>query len=340
MSVKYRKILDQSGDEVNQIIDAVRSYPIELWHNGCANDWRPRSVSMNDDATQWKTGVITDEEKNIVERAMGLFSAGESEVNNNIFLCEYLYIKDGSCRQFLTRKAFEESLHNDTVAVCCETFMLDEKTVAEAYKNVPSVKAKSDFLLKNTSDIFKNKDFDITTIEGKREFVKNLVCYYVICEGIFFWTSFVLLASIFKQGKLIGLHSQIKYTLKDETNHLNFGIWLLNEIKKDYPEVFTKQFQKSIIDLINEAIELESDYARDVIPEPMMGLSSDMVVQFVNYIGNRRFEAIGLDYKLPTDENPFPWISEVLEGKDMAAFFETKETNYRKSDVLDDDFDF
>jgi ribonucleoside-diphosphate reductase beta chain len=218
--------------------------------------------------------------------------------------------------------------------------MLDEKTVAEAYKNVPSVKAKSDFLLKNTSDIFKNKDFDITTIEGKREFVKNLVCYYVICEGIFFWTSFVLLASIFKQGKLIGLHSQIKYTLKDETNHLNFGIWLLNEIKKDYPEVFTKQFQKSIIDLINEAIELESDYARDVIPEPMMGLSSDMVVQFVNYIGNRRFEAIGLDYKLPTDENPFPWISEVLEGKDMAAFFETKETNYRKSDVLDDDFDF
>lgn len=337
---KYRKILDGESAGVNQVIDAQRKYPLELYKKGNDNDWRPRDVDMNEDSKQWKTGVVSDQEKQIVERALGLFSAGESEVNNNVFLSEYRYITDGACRQYLARKGFEESLHNDTVAVCCETFMLSEHKVARAYENIKSVKDKSDFLLKNTMDVLENRDFDISTTEGKRAFVTNLVCYYLICEGIFFWTSFVLLASVFKQGKLLGLHSQIKYTLKDETNHLNFGIYVLKEIRHDYPQVFTKAFEASLVDLVKEAVSLEEAYARDAIPEPMMGLSSDMAIQFVHYIANRRFEAVDLDFRFDKDENPFPWISEVLEGKDMAAFFETKETNYRKSDALDDDVDF
>tara|TARA_R110000822_G_C15338795_1_gene495936 strand:+ start:5285 stop:6310 length:1026 start_codon:yes stop_codon:yes gene_type:complete len=335
---KYR-LLDGDPAGVNPVIGSTDDYPYELWKQGCDNEWRPRDVDMNTDAKQWKTGEVTDQEKQIVEMAMGLFSAGESEVNNNVFLSEYRYITDGSCRQYMTRKAFEESLHNDTVAVCCETFMLDENKVAKAYKNKGSVKAKSDFLLKNTSDILSNRDFDIETTEGKQAFVKNLFCYYILCEGIFFWTSFVLLASIFKRGKLLGLHSQIKYTLKDETNHLNFGIHVINFLRKGYPEVFTKEFDASLVELMKEAVSLEGDYAREAVPESMMGMSADMAIQFVHYIANRRLEDIGLDFKFETDKNPFPWISEVLEGKDMAAFFETRETNYRKSDALEDDLD-
>jgi ribonucleoside-diphosphate reductase beta chain len=175
--------------------------------------------------------------------------------------------------------------------------MLSEHKVARAYENIKSVKDKSDFLLKNTMDVLENRDFDISTIEGKRAFVTNLVCYYLICEGIFFWTSFVLLASVFKQGTLLGLHSQIKYTLKDETNHLNFGIYVLKEIRHDYPQVFTKAFEASLVDLVKEAVSLEEAYARDAIPEPMMGLSSDMAIQFVHYIANRRFEAVDLDFR-------------------------------------------
>ena len=274
------KILDGNQVGVNQIIGAKRQFPLELYKKGVENNWNPREVIMGQDSLDWKTSV-SDDEKLIIKRALGFFSAGESLVNNNIYLSEYRYVTDGSCRQFMVRKGQEEAIHNETVAVCVECFSLTQEEVAEAYLNIPAVKKQTDFLIRNTSNLLENKNFDISTIEGKQEFVKNLFCYYMICEGTFFWSNFVMLLSVCKRGILNGFKSQIRYTLRDEGGHLSFGTWLIKEIKKDYPEIWTKDFTENLQSLMKEAVSLAIEYAKDTLPRPMLGMNSDMFVDFL-----------------------------------------------------------
>ncbi len=338
MSINNKKILDGNHVGVNQIIGAKYQYPLDLYKKGVENNWNPREVIMGQDSLDWKSKV-TDDEKLIIKRALGFFSAGESLVNNNIYLSEYRYVTDGACRQYMVRKGQEEAIHNETVAVCVETFGLTQEEVAEAYINVPSVKNKTDFLIKNTSDLLEDKNFDIKTIEGKQEFVKNLFCFYILCEGTFFWSNFIMLLSICRRGVLNGLKSQILYSLRDEGNHLSFGTWLINEIKNDYPEIWTSEFKKLLNSLMIEAVDLEIQYSKDALPNPMLGMNSDMFVQLMQYIGNIRQKSIGLESTFKASSNPFSWVEEVMEAPVMTAFFEARERNYRAASALDGDLD-
>jgi len=256
-----------------------------------------------------------------------------------VYLSEYRYVTDGSCRQFMVRKGQEEAIHNETVAVCVECFNLTQEEVAEAYLNVPSVKNKTNFLIRNTADMLEDRNFDISTIAGKQEFVKNLFCYYIICEGTFFWSNFVMLLSVCRRGVLNGLKSQIRYTLRDEGNHLSFGIWLINQIKSDYPEIWTKEFQELLAGLIKEAVELEIQYARDTLPNPMLGMNADMFIDFMRNIGNIRLSSVNLEQIFPKSINPFPWVEEIIEAPVMTAFFEQRETNYRAASALEGEID-
>lgn len=331
-------ILDGDVAGVNQILGAKHKYPLELYKKGMDDHWRPQEISHTEDRQEWNNGTITDQEKLIIKRALGFFSAGESEVNNNIFLSEYRFIVDGACRQYLVRKAMEEAIHNETVGICCEVFSLNEQEVAEAYLSVPAVKKKSDFLLKNTSDILEDKEFDISTLENKRKFLKNIFVFYVICEGTFFWSSFVLLLSICQQGKLPGFKQQLKFTILDESKHINFGFWLIKQIKEDYPEIWSEEFQVELTDLMMQAVELEIEYAKDSIPEPMLGMNSDMFIEFMQFIGNIRLESVGLKSPYGAKRNPFPWVEGAMESKVLVAFFEQMNTDYRTASALVDDY--
>lgn len=293
---------------------------------------------MGPDALDWK-GKVTEDEKLIVKRALGFFSAGESLVNNNIFLSEYRFVTCGACRGYMVRKGEEEAIHNETVSVCVETYGLSQEEVAEAYLSIPSVKNKTDFLMRNTSDMLMDRDFNIDTVEGKQQFLKNLFCFYILCEGTFFWSNFVMLLSVCKRGVLSGLKSQIRLTIQDESNHLTFGTWLIKEIVNDYPEVWTKGFKQVLVDLMKEAVELEIGYSQDTLPNPQLGLNAGMFVDFVQFLGNIRLQSIGLEPPFPPRNNPFPWVEEIIEAPVMTAFFEQRETEYRSSSELNGDLD-
>lgn len=334
-----KRILDNEIATINQLVGIPDTFTYDLWKKACNNNWMPVDVPMGKDIEQWKIdGVLSEDEKLLVKRTIGFFSGGESLVGNNLVISAYKFITDGGCRQYILRQAFEESLHNGTVKVCCECFNLDEDEVAEAYKNIPAVKAKTDFLMKITSDIGR-KNFDIETIEGKRELIRNLFAFYIVCEGLFFYSGFAMIMALGRQGKLIGLCDQIKYTLRDETLHIQFGTYVLNRIKAEYPEVWTPDFEKELIDILNEAVALEINYAAEVLPRGILGLNAGMFIEYVKFIGNRRLEGLNISsFKFDSDKNPFPWLGEVVDAKVMAAFFERRERNYQPSAALVDDF--
>ena len=163
-----------------------------------------------------------------------------------------------------------------------------------------------------TSDV-NRQDFSTKTVEGKREFLRNLITYYIVCEGTFFFSGFAMLLALGRQNKLPGLSDQIRYTLRDETLHIQFGTYLINTLKEQYPSVWTKKFEEETVNHIKQAVELEVKYAHDVLPRGILGLNADMFVDYMQYIGNRRLEGIGIDFRFDSDNNPFPWLSEVVD---------------------------
>jgi len=332
---KDTKIISDRVATVNQILPHVNKWAWDLFIDGAANNWMPTEISMAKDIEQWKGDSLSEDERLVVKRCLGFFAGSESLVANNLLLSVFKYVTDPECRQYILRQAYEESLHNLTVVYVCDSLSLDISEVYEAYSSIPSIKAKDDFLMNISTDI-NRLDFNINTIEGKREFLRNLIIYYIICEGIFFFSGFAMLLSFNRQNKLPGTGEQIQYTLRDESLHIQFGTNLINKIREDEPKLWTKAFEKETMEHIDTAMELELAYARDVLPNGILGLNSDMFIDYVQYIANRRLENLGLPTIYEDAKNPFPWMSEIIDLEKCKNFFETRVTEYSVGNLVDD----
>ena len=331
------KLLDKNEHGVSQLIGTKNNWALDLWREGCNNNWHPDSISLATDKKQWEeSGFISDEEKLLVKRVLGLFSCGESLVSNSIETAEYKYITCGACRQYMMRKAFEESLHNWTVALCCETFQLKQEEVAEAYINIKSIKNIEKFLSKSFAGFDKN--FDIDNINDKQRFMKNMFIIYDFLEGSAFFSAFALIMGLSKNGKLPGLGDNIFYTIRDETVHQRFGETFMIQSITEYPEIWTDKFKLELIELMKEGLELAKDFALEVLPKGMVGISSSMLIQYVEFLANARLSALGLGTPFTSMKNPFPWLSQSQDVAGMTAFFERREKSYQQSSALDDDF--
>ncbi len=335
-SQKDGLILSDNIAGVNQILPSKNPWAWSLFIKGCANNWMPTEVSMGKDIEQWKSkDFFTSDERLVIKRQLGFFAGSESLVANNLLLNAFKYVTDPECRQYILRQAYEESLHNLTIVYVCDSLSLDINEVYEAYNSVPSIKAKDDFLMEITTDISR-QGFTTNTIEGKREFLRNLITYYIVCEGIFFFSGFAMLLSFGRQNKMPGISEQIQYTLRDESLHIEFGVNLINKIREQNPKVWTKDFENETIQHIVRAVELEVKYAKDVLPNGILGLNSSMFVDYMHYIANRRLDQLNINYSFGDKMNPFGWMSEIVELEKNKNFFETRVTNYQVGQVVDD----
>jgi ribonucleoside-diphosphate reductase beta chain len=337
MSNKDGLLLGEDIAGVNRILPHKHKLAWDLFLKGCANNWMPTEISMREDINQWKTDLISEDEKLLVKRCLGFFAGSESLVANNLLLSAFKYVTDPECRQYILRQAYEESLHNLTIVYICDSLSLDVDEVYRAYETIPSIKAKDDFLMNITSDLSRN-GFSTESKEGKREFLKNLFTYYIICEGTFFFSGFAMLLALGRQNKLQGISDQIKYTLRDESIHIEFGVYLINTLISQNPGILDDSLKNEFSNHIKSAVELEIEYAKDVLPTGILGLNSDMFVKYMQYIGNRRLESINLDFRFDSDENPFSWMSEVVDTQAMTNFFERRVREYQQSGSLEDDF--
>mgnify|MGYP001380362982 FL=1 len=332
---KSKEIISDKVSVVNQILPHTNKWAWDLFIDGAANNWMPTEISMAKDIEQWRSNLLSEDEKLVVKRCLGFFAGSESLVANNLLLSIFKFVTDPECRQYILRQAYEESLHNLTVVYVCDSLNLEIDEVYQAYASIPSIKAKDDFLMNITTDI-NRPDFNINTIEGKREFLRNIITYYIICEGIFFFSGFAMLLSFNRQNKLPGIGEQIQYTLRDESLHIKFGTEVINKIREDNPKVWTKAFEKETLAHIETAMELELAYAREVLPTGILGLNSDMFIDYVQFIADRRLTNLGLPSPFGEAQNPFPWMSEIIDLEKCKNFFETRVTEYSVGTLVDD----
>lgn len=327
-------ILGREQEGVNQILPHMHMWAWDLYRKGKNNNWNPEEIPMNRDIQNWNNGTITDDEKLVIKRTLGFFAGSESLVGNNL-VSLYRYITDPECRQYMARQIWEECLHNDTIVYICDSLKLDIDEVYEAYSTVPAIKAKDEFLMRVTRDI--RDGIDTSTDEGVRKLLKAAFIYWVVCEGIFFFSGFAMLLALKK--KIPGIGEQIEYTLRDESGHIEYGATLITRIKLQHPNAWNNEFEAELVSILKEAVNLEIAYSQDVLPRGVLGLNHNMFVQYVEYIGNRRLENVQLSsFRFDNDKNPFEFLSSVQDLLKSKNFFESKVIEYNSAGALDDDF--
>ena len=327
-----KRLINCTTVDVNQLMPLKYNWAWEHYLNGCANHWMPTEVPMAKDIELWKSNKLSQDERLVIMRNLGFFSTAESLVANNIVLAIFKYVTNPEARQYLLRQAFEEAIHTHTFHYIVESLSLDEGEIFNMYNEVNSIHAKDHFEMKLTESII-DSNFSTDTFEGKQKFLENLIGFYIIMEGIFFYSGFAMILSFNRQNKMTGIAEQFQYILRDETVHLNFGIDLINGIKEENPEIWTPQFQQHILNQIMEAVELEAQYAADCLPTGILGLNAPMFNEYSRYIGDRRLERIGLKAQYGA-KNPFPWMSETIDLGKEKNFFETRVTEYQSAATL------
>ena len=168
----------------------------------------------------------------------------------------YRHVTNPECRQYFLRQAYEEAVHTDTFIYCCDSLGLDPDEIYTMYETIPSIKAKDDFVVQLTTSIF-DPNFTTDTPENIQQFLHDLIGFYVIMEGIFFYAGFAMMLALKRQGKMVGIGEQFEYIMRDESLHFAFGCDLINTIKAENPEVWTRRFQEEIVELIKQAVILE-----------------------------------------------------------------------------------
>ena len=331
-SADSKRLINCAAVDVNQLMPLKYHWAWEHYLNGCANHWMPSEVPMGADIALWRSNNLNEEERRVIMRNLGFFATAESLVANNLTLAIFRHVTNAECRQYLLRQAFEEAIHTHTFHYIVESLDLDEREVFGMYHDIPAISAKDEMEMQLTADLL-DPEFTTETFEGAQKFLENLVGYYVIMEGIFFYAGFAMVLSFHRQNRMKGIGEQFQYILRDETIHLNFGVDLINGIKAENPELWTPEFQDRLVEKIRHAVTLEEAYARDCLPNGVLGLNAELFEEYVRYVADRRLERIGLPRQYMA-KNPFPWMSETIDLGKEKNFFESRVTDYQKAATL------
>jgi ribonucleoside-diphosphate reductase beta chain len=334
VNINNRKIINGGDADVMQLYPMRHQFAWDAYLVGNANHWLPTEISMQKDVEQWRLpNVLTADERKAFETVLGFFTTADSIAANNIVLAVYKHITSPEVRMYLLRQGYEEAIHTHAYQYIVESLGMSESKIFNMYREVEAIYNKDNLVLTLNEGIF-DPHFKTGTFANDQKFLENLIVFSLIMEGIFFYSSFAVMFGFQRQGKLVGSAEQIQYIMRDESMHLNFGINMINTIKEEQPELWTKEFQDHIVDLIRRAVVLEYTFAREVFPRGIFGMNADGFKQYIEHIADRRLSRIGLPQQYGVG-NPFPWMSEAIDLNKEKNFFETRVTEYKTGGTLD-----
>src|SRR3989338_2754208 len=333
VNVNDRRVINGKNADVMQLHPIKHKFAWDAYVVGNANHWLPTEISMQKDVEQWKSPyVLSADERLALETVLGFFTTADSLAANNLVLAAYKHITSPECRLYLLRQAYEEAVHTHAYQYIVESLGLESGELFNMYRERESIYNKDAFVLTFNEGIF-DPNFKTGTFESDQKFLENMIVFSIIMEGIFFYSAFAVMFSFQRQNKMVGSAEQIQYIMRDESQHLNFGIEMINTIKSEQPELWTEEFKQRIIKLIKEAVELEIEFATTCFPKGIFGINAESFRKYIEYIADRRLQRIGLPIQYGS-QNPFPWMSEAVDLNKEKNFFETRVTEYQTGGTL------
>jgi len=314
-----------TGIQEGLLLKPVRyQWAMDLYDQAVANTWFPNEIQLGEDIADFKK--MTDEERHALEFIMGYFNPSELIVNKALAFGVYPYVNAPEAHLYLAKQMWEEANHVMSFEYVIETFPVDREKIYDSHIESETMKAKEDFVSKFIKRMTE-ETLDITTIEGKQDFLRNLIAYNIIQEGIFFYSGFMVALSFRQRNLLRNYASLIDWVIRDESLHLKFGINLILTILEENPEIATEDFVQEVIEMIKHAVDLECAYNEEMFPKGILGLNAQYVNQYVKYLADRRFEELGLPAQYNVS-NPAKWMATANDTLQLVNFFEASNTSY------------
>lgn len=304
-------------------------YPIfyEMYKNGIKNTWTVDEVDFSTDLVDLHH-KMTPAEKHLIGRLVAFFATGDSIVGNNLVLNLYKHINSPEARLYLSRQLYEEALHVQFYLTLLDTYIPNPDERAKAFgaiDNIPSIQKKAQFCFKWIDSI--NELESLETIEDRRKFLMNLICFASCIEGLFFFGAFAYVYFLRSKGLLAGLASGTNWVFRDESMHIAFAYEVINTVRKEEPELFNEQMNEMIIQMLEDAIDCEMAFAQDVLDMGVAGLSQKDMRQYLEFVADQRLEALHIPPRYNV-KNPFPFL-ELQDMQELANFFERRVSAYQ-----------
>lgn len=294
-----------------------------------ANHWEPDVIDMTKDCALWNSNKLNSRERWIIEMGVGYFSAAEGIVGDSVLHVIEDNLSAAELKHASLRQIAEESIHMDSLLHIISSLNIDIDEVTAKFQDIPSIQKKNAFITRQMPEL--KMGIDLTVTENKQKFAKAIFGITQVMEGTQFYALFAMILSLHRQNKMTGIGQMFQYTLRDESNHIALGRYILEKLIEENPDIWTNDFRDELIEFMREGIELEKEFVLDCLPENIVGMTQNDFLDFVDYNADRRLESLGLPRLSSIKNTPFLWLDEVIFLKKEKNFFETRVTEYQTS---------
>jgi ribonucleoside-diphosphate reductase beta chain len=297
-----------------------------------ANHWEPDVIDMTRDSQQWNSSVLTPKERWVIEMGVGYFSAAEGIVGDSVLHVIEDNLTAAELKHAVLRQIAEECIHMDSLLHIISSLNVDVEAVTAKFSDIPSVRKKNAFIARQVPEL--KMGVDLTQTANQQKFAKAIFGITQVMEGTQFYALFAMILSLHRQNKMTGIGQMFQYTLRDESNHIALGRYILVQLINENPDLWTSDFQAELVEFMGEAVELEKEFVRDCLPEDGVGMTQADVLNYVDFNADRRLVSLGLRELSAVKTNPFPWLDEVIFLRKEKNFFETRVTEYQTGGSL------
>lgn len=304
-------------------------YPVffEMYKGAIKNTWTVEEVDFSTDTADLQN-KMTSADRHLIRRLVAFFATGDSIVANNLVLNLYKHINAPEARMYMSRQLYEEALHVQFYLTLLDTYVPDDRERAAAFaavQNIPSIAQKARYCNKWMDSI---QTLDrLETVEHRRQFLQNLICYAATVEGLFFFAAFAYVYYLRSRGLLHGLAAGTNWVFRDESAHMTFAFEVVRVARKEDPQLWTPALEQKIVDMMEEAVACEYQFAQDLLQGGVVGLSLRDMRQYLEYVADQRLVALGMTKKYGA-KNPFSFM-DLQDVQELANFFERRVSAYQ-----------
>lgn len=327
-----KRVINGRDSMAFNLLPLKYQWAYDLYRKMKANHWEPEDIQMQTDIQQWRSHRITDNERWIIRMGIGYFSAAEGIVGDNIQHVVRELVTAPELKLVLGRHAHEENIHADSLLYMISSLGINPHECEAMFEQIPTILRKNEFVSRNSRSL--RRELDLTKTENKKLLARNIFLFGQCMEGTQFYGLFGMILSLSRQNKFTGIGQMFRYTLRDESNHIEVFRNLFMDLVEENKEIWTPEFREDLRDLMREAVALEKEFIRDCLPVNSVGLSLDEFLNYIDYIADRRLEGVGLEPLNPPINNPLPWLAEIMDNRKEQNFFEGKVTDYQKASSL------
>ena len=322
-----RRIFGGDPTGMFELNDIKYQWAYNLWEVMLNNTWFPKEVDMTQDIPDYKH--LTDAEKKAYDKVLAQLIFMDSLQTNNIIDNLNPFITSPEINLILVRQAFEEALHSQSYAVMVDSISQNSDEIYQLWRKDMMLKSKNDTIAKIYEELGKNP--------SDKNMVKAMFANQIL-EGIYFYSGFTYLYTLARSGKMLGSAQMIRFIQRDEVTHLILFQNMIKSTKKERPELFTQELEDEIYDMFREAVKLESEWGKYITQGQILGLTNDIIEQYIQYLADERLKAVGMK-KIYNVENPIKWVDSFSSFNNQKTnFFEGNVTNYSKGSLDLDDF--